>query len=105
MHQKPKAGTKKNPSPLYHECFDWCFNMLREELKDRKAVLVMGAETSKLFFETNIMGISGCVVESPYISLETKVLAMINPAIAENTTVGELRLGVQRFADLVREVV
>lgn len=103
LHQKPELGTKKNPNEFFPKCYDWCMKQLKEEMNNKQIALITGAETVRIFFEVSVMQVTGCVMESPLLP-GIATIPLVNPAQAENATLGELRLGLERMAELARKL-
>jgi hypothetical protein len=68
-------------------------------MRGKKVVLFMGSELSKMFFDCGIMDISGLEVPSELFP-GVRIFASPNPATAAREAVGELRLAIERFAEV-----
>lgn len=86
---------------------DYQVDLLLKDLKGAKAVLLMGSLPAQLLLQQSIVDCSGLIVKTPKIfpSSVKVVVAMFNPASAlqDNGVVGELRIGMKKFADATRE--
>lgn len=99
MHEAADKGTKKTPNPLYAKELDWHFLQLKNEIKGRKAVLIMGSEPMELFGLPNVSEISGTFVQSVFLPSSVDVaMAMVNPAQALHDLLGETRYAINKFA-------
>ena len=99
LHEEPEHGTKKNPNPLYPKELDWHFMQLKQEMKGRKAVLILGSEPMGLFGLPSVSEITGTLVNSIYIPSSVDVaMAMVNPAQALHDLLGETRYAIDKFA-------
>jgi uracil-DNA glycosylase family 4 len=78
---------------------NWHANRLGKEMRGKKVVLFMGSELSKMFFDCGIMDISGLEVPSELFP-GVRIFASPNPATAAREAVGELRLAIERFAEV-----
>lgn len=81
---------------------DYHVGELIKEMAGRKYVLFMGSECAKLF-DVDVSGSAGLKIKSPLIPTSVKV-AMIspNPAIAMHEVMGELRLSLKKFSEVVK---
>ena len=81
------------------DCLNWNFSQCVDEMKGRRAILLMGSDCANAFLEDSIMNVAGTKVKSPYFPKEVKVImAAPNPAILLHDTVGEFRLALNKFA-------
>lgn len=62
-----------------------------------KIILLLGGTATQAFLDTNIMSISGLWTTSPLLG-KRPVIAAPNPAVALRSTVGELRLTLERLS-------
>lgn len=79
---------------------------LIKEANRHKLVLLMGSDVVRKMTGLNVSEVSGMSVRSRYIGRGTKLMASFNPAIVfkEGSTVGELRLAIERFAQQYRKL-
>ena len=74
------------------------------ELSGRRAVLLMGSDVSNWFLGISVSEVTGLMVKSDKLPKSVEVATIIwNPAIALHDKIGEVRLGIERFAEAVRE--
>lgn len=78
----------------------WHLDHLTKEMKGKKAVLLMGSELSKVFFHRGIMEMSGLEVKNEAFP-KTRFMMSPNPALLFHGPVGEFRLAVSRFAEMM----
>jgi len=78
-------------------CFKAGYNLVLDEAKSKKAILLVGSEVVDTFTEYKVSDVSGLQVESPILSAPI-IYAMVNPALALHRSVGEVRLSIEKFA-------
>lgn len=100
-HEVPQDKASREIEFPYH------FELLFEELKKVKAVLLMGSELAELFFDKKITYINGADMISEKLPRNIEVsIAAFNPAMClqREAVVGDFRFAVQRFAQAVKEI-
>src|SRR3990167_74835 len=75
-----------------------------QELSGRKAVLLMGSEVSTWFLGMSVSETTGLVVQSDKLPKGTQAVAMYNPAICQYDRLGEVRLAIEKFGEIVRGI-
>lgn len=103
QHDPPE---KKDP--LYNAELDYHFELTRKELKDAKYVLLMGSDVARVFYGKLVTSISGLNIRSPVFPSCVKGSIIIpNPASAliPSGVIGEIRLGIQRFGEMVEGIL
>ena len=85
-------------------CFKAGLDIVLDEAKGRRAILLVGSECANVFIGKGVMEISGLQVESPMLSAPI-IFAIVNPAIVfqPNRGIGEIRQGLKKFADACRQ--
>lgn len=78
------------------ECFKDGYDAVLDEAKGKSAILLVGSEVVETFTEYRASDVSGLQVESAVFSCPI-IYAMVNPALALHRSVGEVRLGIERF--------
>jgi uracil-DNA glycosylase family 4 len=81
------------------------YNRLVPELTRHKFLLMLGADTAKILLERKISDLSSLQLRLKSYNLPPNIvaaMAVVNPADATLGSVGELRLGIQRFAEMIR---
>jgi len=78
------------------ECFAYSKQKVIQEAKGRKLVLLIGKDTVKEFTGEDVSTVNGLIVKSPLLS--ASILAMVQPTVVFHQSVGEVRFGIQMFA-------
>lgn len=78
------------------DCLDFGFQLAIKEAKDRKAVLLIGAEVVKKFTGMHVSEVTGLEVKSSYLSAPL-VMACVQPAVVFHDVVGDFRLSLKKF--------
>ena len=91
FHPEPKRD-----HPLYNDCLNHCVETLVKEAKNKKAILLMGAETVKFFCDKKVSAVCGLQVTSPYLSAPV-IYACVNPADVWHSSIGEMRTAITKF--------
>ena len=73
-----------------------------QELSGRKAVLLMGSDVAQWFLGIPVSEVTGLTVQSDKLPRDAVAVVMYNPAIAQHDKLGETRLAIERFGELVR---
>jgi len=93
----------KEKEESYPEEFRFHFDMMLEELKGKKGVLIMGRQVIQTLTGKNITDVEFVNIKSHYFPASVKVaIVSKNPSIAltDGAVVGNVRFAIQRFADL-----
>jgi uracil-DNA glycosylase family 4 len=88
------------------EDLNWHLGRLIQEMEGRKAILLMGSDTAKVFFNKPVFDIAGLPQESDLVPESVEVLmATINPAFVthKGSTVGEFRTDLGKFVRKARK--
>ncbi len=89
----------KNP-----KCLEDGMQEVIKEAKNKKAILLLGDEVVKLFTGKAVSKVTGLNVKSDYFSAPV-IVCCPNPAIVfHGKGVGEVRLALTKFVDLVKEL-
>ena len=86
-------------SETYEKCFQEGLRQVLDEAKDKKVILLIGAETVKFFCDENVSDVNGLLVKSAYLSAPT-IFAMVQPAMVFHGGLGEVRLSIQKFSKI-----
>jgi len=78
------------------DCFERGIKICLQEAKDKRLVVLVGADTVKYFAGLKVSEWNGLLVQSAYLT-NPYVLAMVQPAVAFHGGVGEVRFALQRF--------
>lgn len=84
------------------ECFKLGYDAVLDEAKGKKAILLVGSEVVETFTEYKVSDVSGLQVDTAVFSCPI-VYVIVNPALALHRSVGEVRLGVNRFVNRLQE--
>ena len=80
------------------------YDLALDEAKNRKAILLVGSEVVNAFTEYNVMDIGGLRMDSSDHPFSCKaVMAIPNPALVFHRTVGEIRFGITKFVEMLKE--
>ena len=79
------------------------------EMANRRAILLMGADAVNYFTGENVSDVSGLRVDTLDYAKEMLpkgpiVYALFNPAVAIHDKLGEIRFGLGRFGDALKEI-
>jgi uracil-DNA glycosylase family 4 len=100
MHNKTHTDAAE-----YETCKNFMLTNLFKEMEGRKAVLLMGAEVVSFFCPGfTVSQLNGLRVESGYIKKGVIAVACLNPGTALRDKVGEVRLAIQKFGKMTKEV-
>lgn len=84
------------------KCLEFCLQQLMLEAKGKKAILLIGSDTVSLLCDEKVTDVCGLAVKSTYLKDVPLVMAVTNPAICFHRSVGETRLGLQKFSDKIK---
>jgi uracil-DNA glycosylase family 4 len=98
LHPPPKKS-----NDLYKPCLGHGKEMIVKEARNRKAILLIGSATVEEFCNEKVSMVSGLEVESPYFSAPL-IMACVQPATVFHQGLGELRLGLYKFSEKVKEL-
>ena len=99
MHMKPPKG--QDPE-VADACFKWNMQQLLNEMKGRKAILLIGSELAKHFLDGGVMENEGLRVRSPRFPKSVKLaVAVRNPAMCtmKGRVLGGIRGAIENFAE------
>ena len=95
-HHDPKGSTQF--------CLQEGVSRVLEEAKGKEAILLVGSETVTYFCNENVSDVSGMIVHSHYLSAPI-VFACVQPATVFHGGLGELRLSLEKFGELIKEIL
>lgn len=79
------------------DCFKVGYDVVLEEAKGKKAILLVGSDTVETFTGYKVSDVCGLQVDSAILSAPI-IYAMVNPAIClHGRGVGEVRLAIKKF--------
>ena len=79
------------------ECFRLGYETVLDNAKNKKAILLIGAEVVETFTHYKVSDVSGLQVDSPILSASI-IYALVNPSMALARSMGEVRLGIEKFS-------
>jgi uracil-DNA glycosylase family 4 len=94
LYQHPVQLDKKDPN--IPKCFEYGATLAIKEAVGKKAILLIGAETTKYFTGLSVETHSGLRVSSQYLSCEN-IFCMVQPTMVFKNGIGEVRLGLSKF--------
>ena len=108
IHPKMYRITNMWLHAKYSDC-EAHMDELLEEMNGRKAILLMGADTTKYFVGKNVSDVSGLRVDETEHAKEMLprgpiVYAIFNPALALHDKMGEIRFGMEKFGEAIKEI-
>ena len=98
------APTKAPPKQLSKQCLQDGIEEVIKDARGKKAILLLGDETVKIFLDKPVTKIAGLLVKSNYFSAKI-VVACPNPAMMFHAGkgVGEVRLALKKFVGYLEE--
>lgn len=78
------------------ECYTAGYNHVLDEAKGKKAILLVGSDVVETFTKYKVSDVTGLQVDSSVLSAPI-IYAIVNPALALHRSVGEVRLGIEKF--------
>lgn len=78
------------------ECWQVGYDMVLEEAKGKKAILLVGSDVVEQFTGYKVSDVSGLQVDSAILSAPI-IYALYNPALALHRAHGEICLGIEKF--------
>ncbi len=79
------------------ECFRLGYETVLDNAKNKKAILLIGVEVVETFTKYKVSDTSGLQVDSPILSAPI-IYSLVNPSMALARSMGEVRLGIEKFA-------
>lgn len=83
-------------------CFQAGYNLILEEAKGKKAILLIGSGVVDIFTEYKVSDVSGLLVDSAVLSCPN-IMAMVNPSVALSRGVGEVRFAIGQWKKLLEK--
>jgi len=84
------------------DCFKLGYDAVLDEAKGKKAILLVGSGVVETFTEYKVSDVSSLQVDCAVFSCPI-VYAMVNPALSLHRSMGEVRLGIDRFVTRLQE--
>ena len=85
------------------KCFEIGVKQCLEEAKNRKLIVLIGSETVKYFTNKKVSEWNGLLVKSSMLNCD-KILAMVQPATAFHSSIGEMKFSMQRLIHYLQEL-
>ena len=77
-------------------CYRAGYEHVLDEAKGKQAILLVGSDVVETFTNYKVSDVTGLQVDSSILSAPI-IYAMVNPALALHRSVGEVRLGIEKF--------
>lgn len=101
LWQHPPQKNKKDPN--YEKCLEHGAKIVLKEAKNKKLVVLIGSDTVKFFTGEGVSDWNGLLVNSVMLN-NPYVLAMIQPASAFRSSLGEVRFGLERLKYYIEKI-
>ena len=85
-------------------CLEHGMKTVISEAKGRKAILLIGSDTVKVFCDKSVSATTGLQVQSPYFSAPI-IMSCVQPATVFHSSIGEFRLSLQKFAFRIEDLL
>lgn len=93
-----------HPPTKNENCFKAGHDLVLEEAKGRKAILMVGSEVVNTFTQYKVSEICGLKLDKADHPFSAKVvMAIVNPAIIFHGGIGEVRFGIESFGKALKE--
>jgi len=102
MHQIPKGGRTKEGKDLVRGCIDYSIANLVEMAKDKKIILLMGADLVKTFTGYNSSDVYGLVCKSELLPNVPVIVPAPNPDKLMNSPIGEMRVALKVLSEQIK---
>lgn len=79
-------------------CWQAGYNLVLEEAKGKKAVLLVGSDVVETFTNYKVSEVSGLQVDSSILSAPL-IMCSVNPALSMHRAVGEVRFAITKWAE------
>jgi uracil-DNA glycosylase family 4 len=86
------------------ECYKHGMEIVIQEAKDKKAILLLGSESVKCFTGEKVSDVCGLQLQSNYFSAPI-IIACVNPAVVFHGAVGEMRLALKKFSAAIEGII
>lgn len=83
-------------------CFKVGYDMVLDEAKGKKAILLVGSEVVEIFTGYKVSDVTGLQVDSNVLSAPI-IYASVNPALAEHRGLGEVRNAIEKFVAILNK--
>lgn len=100
-HSPPKAKGKEAKAS-FQECLDWAISEAIRVSRDKKVILMMGAEITRTFIGHGVSEVAGLVCKSDLLPEVPVIVPAPNPDNIMKVPIGELRNALKVFAEQIR---
>lgn len=101
-HILPKNKRTKEEKEVLQKCLDWSISEVIRIAKDKKIILMMGAEVVKTFIGYSVSEVSGLVCTSDLLPNVPVIIPAPNPDKIMNQPIGEMRNALKVFAEQIK---
>lgn len=101
-HTMPKSKKTKEDKAIIQGCVDWSIAEIIKIAKDKKIILMMGAELVRTFTGYGVSDVSGLVCKSDLLPNVPAIIPAPNPDKIMNQPIGELRNALKVFSEQIK---
>lgn len=101
MHIPPKGRKTKEDRLLQDACTNFSISELIKVAQDKKIILMMGADTVRIFTGYSVTDVSGLLVKSDYLPNVPIIIPAPNCNKLMNLPIGELRCSLKVLAEQI----
>lgn len=101
-HTPPKPGRTKESKEAFQKCLDWSVSQVIQCAENKKVVLLMGAEVTRIFTGHSVKEAAGLVCQSDLLPKVPVCIAAPNPDNLMRVPIGELRNALKEFAEQIK---
>jgi hypothetical protein len=102
MHIPPKVGRSKDEQSILTRCQEYSISQVVEVAQGMKVILMMGADTIKIFTGYNASDVYGLVCKSDLLPNVPVIVPASNSDKIMNQPIGELRNALMVFAEQIK---
>lgn len=101
-HAPPKAGRTKESKETLQKCLDWSISQVIKCAENKKIIILMGAEVTRIFTGYSVKEISGLICRSDLLPWVPVVISAPNPDNLMRVPIGELRNSLKVFSEQIK---
>ena len=101
-HNMPKSRKTKEDKAIVQKCLDWSIAEVIRVAKDKKIILMMGAEVVRTFTGYGVSDVSGLVCKSDLLPNVPVIIPAFNPDKIMMMPLGEMRNSLKVFAEQIK---
>lgn len=98
----PKSRKTKEDKEVAQKCLDWSISEVIRVAKDKKIILMMGAEVVRTFIRYGVSEVSGLICKSDLLPKVPTIIPAPNPDKIMNQPIGEMRNALKVFAQQIK---